>query len=260
MDFHAFSSRLVGLHLTGELNRNTPQANRQAIREYIARNDYWTFGADLDELSDLDYDELATIMASALGMTDERFASNDQPYIDPDVTAGGILELRHRLEVAAKAGQRVLFATNHPGSMLGFYQVMASHFEALGGKLITLTEPLVAPDSRWLDQVGGVVMLSDEGNLMHAHVGNGFIDCVKANDPDIVVADHGFAMDAMNAGKNVIAIFDVDDPALPIVASRTPERVFAFPMNDNQTNIRTTAAAVACWQVDPADVKSGLRG
>jgi hypothetical protein len=249
MDFTAFCHQLATLHLTGDLNRNTPESNRQAIREYIAHNDYWTFGAsDIDQR---DYDELAGIMAASLGMSPERFASNKAPYIEPEMTARGLLELRHRLARAAAANELVIFATNHPGSLLGFYLVLIADFKAKGGRLLTLIEPMPAPDRRWLDDVGGVIMLSDEGNLMHAHMGNGFSELVREHKPAFVVADHGFAIDAINVAIPTIAIHDVDDPALPIAANRWPDRVFAIPMNDNQTNVRSAAAAVALLQVDP---------
>jgi hypothetical protein len=252
MNLKAFTSQLVELHLTGKLNRNTPESNRQAIREYLARNDYWTFGAEHIEGDGGDYDQLADLMAAALGMSPDQFASDDQPFIEPKLTAVGLLELRHRLEQAAAAHQRVVFATNHPGSLLGFYAVFAREFARAGGQVVALDAPVEAPERRWLDEAAGVVMLSDEGNLMHAHTGNGFGDLLGKLKPDLVVADHGFAMDAINAGCHVIAIFDVDDPALAVAAHSSPDRVYAFPMNDNQTNIRSSRAAEATWEAKGA--------
>ena len=249
MDFDDFCLHLSHLKLTGKLNRNTPEANRQAIREYLAHNDYWTFGAsDLNDF-EADYDEIAAIMAASLGLSDEQFASNEPPYIAPELTARGLLELRNRLERAAAAGECVLFATNHPGSLLGFHLALAGRLVDAGGRLISLESPVAAPERRWLDDVGGVIMLSDEGNLMHAHTGNGFAALVTKLSPALVVADHGFAMDAINAGIPTVAIFDVDDPALAVAARRYPERVLAIPMNDNQTNTRTTRAVAALWSV-----------
>ena len=250
MDFEAFCLHLSHLKLTGKLNRNTPEANRQAIREYLAGNDYWTFGANDRSDNPADYDEIAAIMAASLGLSVEQFASNDTPYIDPELTARGLLELRNRLQRAAAAGERVLFATNHPGSLLGLYVALGERFAAEGGHLLRMNAPVVAPDNRWLDEVSGVVMLSDEGNLMHSHVGNGFYALAKQLSPDLVVADHGFAMDAINAELPTVAIFDVDDPALAIDARRYPERVWGIPMNDNQTNIRTAALVEALWSVE----------
>jgi len=100
-----------------------------------------------------------------------------------------------------------------------------------------------ARDNRWIDAVEGVLVLSDEGNLMHTHDDMGMKDVIQALKPDIVMGDHGFAMAAINASVSTVAIFDVDDPAIAMAASVRPEDVIGVPMNDNQTNLRSAAAA-----------------
>ncbi|HSX01372.1 MAG TPA: phosphatase [Candidatus Saccharimonas sp.] len=245
LDLSDLRQTLVELKLSGELNRNTPGANRQAIREMLARNNYWALEMDGIESLNMTYDEAASIMAAQLGLSDERFAGEEPPYIDPEHTLSRLITGFHRLEAVAHAGGRILFATGHPGSMLSFYQVLGEHFEELGATLVVPAEPVAAPDRRWLDDINGVVVLSDEGNLMHTHASNGMRQFVEATKPDIVMADHAFAVAAINAKAPTIAIFDVDDPAIPIMAHADPERIIAVPMNDNQTNTRTVKAAFA---------------
>jgi hypothetical protein len=244
-DIDALRNRLVELKLTGELNRNTPESNRQAIREMLARNDYWRMGAEDINEDELSYEDAAEIVATQLGMTPERFASDEPPFIDPEHTVSRLITGYHRLEAAAKDHQTILFATCHPGSMLSFYLVLAAHFASQGARLVRLTEPVPAPEHRWLDDTGGVIALSDEGNLMHTHAPNGMQEFIEQHKPDIILADHGFAVAAINTGRPTVAIFDVDDPAIPVLARLDPDTVVAIPMNDNQTNTRTAQAARA---------------
>ena len=250
MNYAQFQKILVDLNLTGKLNRNTPESNRQAIRELLALNTYWTFDARNVAAYKATYEEVAAMMAVALGMSDEQFASNEPPYINPERTVNGLIELRTRLDEHAKASKKILFATAHPGSLQAFYLNLATEYQARGGKVVRLELPVEAPDRRWLDDVNGVIALSDEGNLMHSHNDNGFEVFVRDQKPDLVISDHGFAMGAINAEVPTVAIFDVDDPALPFMQLKYPDRVLAIPMNDNQTNTRSGHAASALWKVE----------
>jgi hypothetical protein len=234
---------LIELKLSGTLNRNTPESNRQAIREMLAHNSYWTFGSEAVAGYGLTYDKAAAIMAAALGMTVKRFASDEVCFIDPDMTVRGLTDGLERLQTVARDGGRILLATSHPGSMLGFYTVIGRYLVELGGELVVPEAPVPAVDNRWIDAVDGVLVLSDEGNLMHTHDGMGMKELIQTLKPDIVMSDHGFAMAAINASVSTVAIFDVDDPALAIEASANPENIIGVPMNDNQTNIRSAVAA-----------------
>jgi len=59
---------------------------------------------------------------------------------------------------------------------------------------------------------------------------------------DLVVADHGFAGAALNHAIRTLAIYDTDDPALP-VAAYLGEPVRAIPVHDNRYNADGTALA-----------------
>ena len=243
LDVSALRDSLVKLRLTGELNRNNPEAIRQAIRDMLGGKDYYAMGADLARRG-LTYHDVIKTVAHDLGVTVDRFESDQPPYIDPEHTVSRLLTAAHRLGEVAEDHGRIMFATAHPGSLFAFYQELARHFEAQGAKLARLTAPVPAPDKRWLDDVGGVIALSDEGNLMHTHSGQGIGALFTKAKPDIIMADHAFAIAAMNADIPTIAIFDVDDAAVPLLASEDPDRFVAVPMNDNQTNTRTAQAAV----------------
>jgi ribosomal protein S2 len=60
--------------------------------------------------------------------------------------------------------------------------------------------------------------------------------------PDLVIADHGFAGEAINRGIPTVAIMDTNDPGLA-VAKKLGANVIIVPMNDNRPNVVTREAA-----------------
>ena len=244
LDVTELRATLVRLRLSGELNRNNPEAIRQAIREILKGNQYYAMGAVNLTTRRLSYESIAQLVAQQLGVTPIRFESDQPPFIDPDHTASRLITAFHHLEDAARNHRKILFATAHPGSMLTFYQALSGHADTSGAKLIRLSEPLPALKKRWLDDVNGVIVLSDEGNLMHTHSPESFPALLTKTKPDLVMADHGFAVAAMNADLPTIAVFDADDAVIPVLAADDPDRFTAVPMNDNQTNTHTAKAAV----------------
>jgi len=243
LDVSDLRETLVRLRLSGELNRNNPESMRQAIREILKGNQYYAMGAANLAGRRLTYESIAHTIAHQLGVTPTRFESNQPPFIDPDHTASRLITALHHLEDAARNHHKVLFATAHPGSLLTFYQTLATHAATQGAKLVRLSEPLPAPSKRWLDDVGGVIALSDEGNLMHTHSPESFAALLAGTKPDIVMADHAFAVAAMSADLPTIAVFDADDAIIPVLAHINPDRFIAVPINDNQTNTHTAQLA-----------------
>ena len=60
--------------------------------------------------------------------------------------------------------------------------------------------------------------------------------------PDLVIADHGFAGEAINRGIPTVAVMDTNDPGLA-VAKKLGANVIIVPMNDNRPNVVTREAA-----------------
>jgi hypothetical protein len=60
--------------------------------------------------------------------------------------------------------------------------------------------------------------------------------------PDLVVADHGFAGEAVNRGIATIAVMDTNDPGLAM-AKKLGGNLTLVPMNDNRPNVVTREAA-----------------
>ncbi len=191
----------------------------------------YTFG-----LSDWRDATLAEVLAAlrAAGAT-ELEADGPPPsnggFIEPAAALDGIRAHRRGLaELLGGGGGRALLATGHPGPLVPHYGTLARALAAAG---ISITRPLEGeegalstPDGRpcSVGYVDGVAALSYDGALHHTHRPDymeAMLDAVGGRDGvDLVLADHGFAGAAIEAGITTLSIADVNDPALPLAQAR----------------------------------------
>jgi hypothetical protein len=97
---------------------------------------------------------------------------------------------------------------------------------------------------RVVDSVNSVAFLSDTCAALHTHDSEPMalmLDDAE-QQPDLVVADHGFAGEAINRGIPTVAVMDTNDPGLA-VAKTLGANVVLVPMNDNRPNVVTREAA-----------------
>jgi hypothetical protein len=94
------------------------------------------------------------------------------------------------------------------------------------------------------DSINGVAILSDTCAALHTHDSRPME--LMLNDapqpPDLVIADHGFAGEAINRGIPTVAVMDTNDPGLA-VAKKLGANLVLVPMNDNRPNVVTREAA-----------------
>ena len=92
-------------------------------------------------------------------------------------------------------------------------------------------DPHLAHD--WfVDHWGGVAMLTDGREPRHTHWPDAMRRMLEEERPDLVVADHGFAGAAIEAGVETLSIADVNDPAL-IVAKAQGRTDVVVVMDDH---------------------------
>jgi Phosphatase len=231
--------------LTGQLRHNSPRINAHAIDQCLSGVEYWTLGVTSPELRRFTKAEAASLVASSLGLTLHKFQKAKYARIDPDTTILRLEMAVLALREASRAGKTILFATGHPGSMLSAYQTMAGQVTAWGGRVFQLETIIPIESGLWLDSIGGCIVVTDEGTLHHTHNDRPLDAVLRSHQIDMVVADHGFAGAAINAHIPVVAFFDTDDPAIPLMASLSDTQVLAVPMNDNQKNLPTNQAITA---------------
>ena len=108
---------------------------------------------------------------------------------------------------------------------------------------------MLVPDLRWtwdwpeawgrdrprhVRAVNGVHVLASGGELLHTHEPEPMRALLAALDepPDLVVADHGWAGAAAEAGIDTLGMADCNDPAL-FVAEEEGKPIVTVPLDDN---------------------------
>ena len=142
-----------------------------------------------------------------------------------------------RLARAATAGERVLLATGHPVGLALFYRALEGLLVARGARLVT-----PAAGARWheghLDHdwviayFGAVACSSTIASRATRTARRRWSGSSTDVHPDLVVADHGFAGAAIEAGVETLSIADVNDPAL-IVAKAQGRTDVVVVMDDH---------------------------
>jgi hypothetical protein len=165
--------------------------------------------------------------------------------IDPDLTLGRTEDVAARLRLAADRAERVLVATGHPTGLLAVHLEVARALAAAGCRLLAPaagwtyeTQALYGHEHREIRYVGGVGMVSDRGELKHTHSARPMQAMLRAltdagePPPDLVVADHGFAGAAGQAGVEAVGFADSNDPAL-FVGAEEGRVAVTVPLDDN---------------------------
>ena len=221
---HLVATRLAGAVATGA------RWSLDNCRRLVSGDPDYTFG--LSDWRDASYHEVVEAVRAAggtrLGLDEE---APDDGYIDPAAALAGIRAHRDCLaEFVASGGGRVLVATGHPFALLPHYGALA---RALTDAGCTVLRPLEGQRDRLKNRDGRpcsirypdqVAALFYDGALQHTHRADymeAMLDEVGgAAGVDLVVADHGFAGAAVEAGVTTLSIADVNDPALPLAAAR----------------------------------------
>lgn len=201
-------------------------------RKLVAGEADYTFG--LSDWRSASYEEaLAALRACGVRLGGPDGPSEDPataPYVDPEVAADAIERQRDLLARLASSRGRVLCASGHAFALHTHYAGLVAGLVAAG---CTILEPLAAegdrlamPDGepcsiRYFDGVASLVL---HGSLQHTHRPD-FMEAMLAEvggrqGVDLVIADHGFAGAAIEAGIPTVSIADVNDPALPLAQLR----------------------------------------
>jgi hypothetical protein len=182
-------------------------------------------------------DAILDLVAAGAG----RPIDHDARYGPVDIAPGPIVDscraMGERLARAAAARERVLLATGHPVGLGLFYRALEGLLTARGARLAT-----PAAGARWheghLDHdwvvayFGAVAVLFDDREPRHTHSPVAMERILEEATPDLVVADHGFAGAAIEAGVETLSIADVNDPAL-IVAKAQGRTEVVVVMDDH---------------------------
>jgi beta-phosphoglucomutase-like phosphatase (HAD superfamily) len=87
---------------------------------------------------------------------------------------------------------------------------------------------------RRIRYIGAVATVGTGGDLLHTHAPEPMTAVLAAADapPDLVIADHGWAGAAAEAGLAVVGFADTNDPAL-FVGAEEGKLAVVVPLDDN---------------------------
>lgn len=231
-------AHLVATRICGDVA--TPrQSNLTNARLCAEGHPGFTFGVEFSR--PWTYPEVVAELAKRVGISPDLAYESGQDRIDPQLCVDRLEAMGDRLGVAVRRRERVLLATGHPTGMFAVHLQVAAALRAAGAALLS-----PAPgwwyrsrdQVRHIRHVGGVAMLSDGAALLHTHDPEpmrGMLAAMEAAGeppPDLVVADHGYAGAAGQAGIDTVGFADCNDPALFLAEAEGTVRV-AVPLDDN---------------------------
>ena len=171
------------------------------------------------------FEDIVRIVGEASGVPIDALATEGSPDIDAGAVLDACEAMGERLADAARRGERILFATGHPGDLDPLYGAIAELAAAHGAQIVR-----PADGASWTDEDAGhewtiayhgaVGMVTDGMRPRHTHRPDAMERMLAEERPDLVVADHGFAGAAIQAEVETLSIADVNDPALIVARAQ----------------------------------------
>jgi hypothetical protein len=241
-DRAALRAHLVASRIAGDVG-TTREDNLLKYGMLAARLPKAMFG--LDPAGRWNLADILALMAERVGVSPDPTYLRGQDRIDPDRTIDGLDRLAEQRARAARDRSWVLFATGHPAGLLVVHQAVAAALGTAGATVLTPGDGFAWQSmTRWgkvdrhIRYVGGVAVASDMGNLNHPHSAQpmrGLLAALHESQealPDLVVADHGWAGAAGQAGVTSVGFADCNDPAL-FVGEAEGLVAVSVPLDDN---------------------------
>jgi hypothetical protein len=165
------------------------------------------------------FDDILDQVAAGAGVPIDHDARYGGVEIAPAPIVDACEAVGERLAAACSRGERVILATGHPVGLALLYREVDRLLAARGAKILTPADglrwrQLDLPHDWVIEHWDGVAMLTDDGEPRHTHRPDAMERMLAETTPDLVVADHGFAGAAIEAGVETLSIADVNDPAL----------------------------------------------
>ena len=232
---HLLETRLAGAVATA------PQSTLANCGKLVAGDERYTFGLS-DWRSATFLEAVAAVRDVCGGDPGGAADLAGTGLIDPDRAMAAIELHRSRLRTfAAQRGGRVLLATGHPTGLLPHYCAIARTLQDAGAHLLAPLDDETVRIGRFTGRkrgvrfLDGVACVTDGGALLHSHR-SAYMEAMLAElgeeQPDLVVADHGMAGAAVEAGIPTLSIADVNDPAL-LLAQARGRTDSVLPIDDN---------------------------
>ncbi|MCP2295681.1 Phosphatase [Nocardia amikacinitolerans] len=198
------------------------EGNLRHYGRMVAKDPGFQFGL---RLRDWSFDETLAMMARLCGVNPNPGYTWGVDTIDPDLTLDALDAMGERIGAAAAERATVLLATGHPDTLLGVYRAIEDALRAAGCTVLTPAagwsyEPPLWEPSRYREIAyasGVAALVGADGRWRHTHDPDPMRAALAELDgelPRLVVADHGWAGAAGEAGIETVGFADCNDPAL----------------------------------------------
>jgi hypothetical protein len=233
---HELAQALEAAGLVGPHQSHSRANNISKINALYTSDPEATFG--ITGIERYTAGEVLGFLAEITGCSTDIADESGSDTIDPLLSATAIERAASRLRDEAQKGSVLLAVTGHPTGVLELYIRIVDAYRMAGGKVTRPCEGqelAVGRPGREVRYVGNVGCLADWGTLKHTH-GPAAMEALLGSGealPDLVLGDHGFAGAAIEQGIPVIAVMDINDPALAVAAHENRD-VIVIPMDDNR--------------------------
>ncbi|GGL36421.1 phosphatase [Planomonospora parontospora] len=230
---HLVRTRIAGDVATSREN------NLDHYRSLANRDPHHMFGLTLGE--GWSYRDVLDLMAKSAGVVADPAHREGRDTIDPDRTIDAVEAMGDVIAgVLRSAGARILVATGHPTGLLTVHLALARLARERGATLLTPAEDWSYTGPRFgrrrkIRYLDDVAMLDDRGAFVHTHDPapmEAMIAEMGEERPDLVIADHGWAGAAGEAGIPTVGFADSNDPAL-FVGEAEGKIAVTVPLDDN---------------------------
>ena len=232
---------LVRHRIAGDV-RTPRESNLRNIQRMLDGDPQYTFGLEL--APHWTAAAVLDVLAKRVGIDPDPRRRYGADRIDAHRTVEQLDAMRARLTTAMQRRERVLFATGHPTGVLAIHLGLASAVADAGGSVLSAgagrsyERHYAETVRREVRYLGGVAMVTDGASFRHTHAPEGMwliLDALaEAGEPapDLVVADHGWAGAAGQAGVDAVGFADSNDPAL-FVGQAEGKLSVVVPLDDN---------------------------
>jgi len=186
----------------------------------------------------LSEDEVLVLIAEASGFEPDPHVRWGPVRVQPQPILAECRRMGDRLALAVERQERILLATGHPTGLIQLYAEVGRVLAGLGCEIlrpadgVRWEEPGKRQRHHEIRYLEGVAVLTDRASARHTHSPRAMETMLAQVTPDLVLADHGFAGAAIEAGVDTVSVADVNDPAL-IVAKHQGRTDVVVVMDDN---------------------------
>jgi hypothetical protein len=230
------AAQLEDTRISGEVATGR-DSNTTNIRRMLDRETNYDFGLHLARA--WSYADVVALMADRVGIDPDPARTEGSDTISTQRCLDALDRVADAITAVAQRRGSVLLATGHPTGLLVVHQAIARALRSAGCQVMTpADETPVAIEQRPVKvlYIADVAVLATRAHLLHTHRPEPMRTVLAAADtpPDLVIADHGWAGVAGEAGLPTVGFADCNDPAL-FVGEAEGKLAAVVPLDDNVT-------------------------